>query len=1096
MANYVGTAGRDNWVGTADADTANGLDGDDTMRGLGGDDEIDGGAGDDFIFGGADNDLLRGGDDDDFLLGEAGDDIVEGGAGADSLRGDAGNDQLRGGDGNDLLRGGSGVDHFDGGADDGDDPIFGGHGDRVSFFEQAATAGVIADLRTGIISNDGFGNVETMTGIESLGADTQFADTFYGNDLRNAFIVGPGDSVYGFGGDDDFYVQGAPAVLDGGDGNDLLALRSDGGYLIPDGPDADTLADIAAASSAGWTVNLATGTLTAADGSSASFSGIERVRGGHLGDALTGDAGSNELDGFYGDDLLDGGAGADRLTGGWGADTFIVDDPLDEVIEAPGGGIDEVRTALLVAALPQQVENFLGTFAGAGPGQTVSGNSLNNRIIGSAADDVLSGGGGHDALIGGAGSDVLAGGASNDILIGGTLGANLIVNGGFETQDGSNNAQQYIHAGWDGIRGDLIFRKAPSLAGWISHDGTPFELATHNGPAFSSADGNVVLEMEAGAGEELLIHQDIAGLSPGTMMLLTFSVALPPDAVGAPGDPTGLLVFWNNVLVKVVVAESAEMTQYHLLVPAFAVGAGAGGANRLSFMELGDWDGLGTLLDGVSLRAIADDGVSDWAKYDSAADGGNLGVLANLGATPAVLDGVTIFAGRVRDTNGSFDQLNGIDSITVSTSADSWLVGSAAANRLEGGSGNDDIDGGAGADHMAGRLGNDIYLVDNAGDQVVENANEGTDEIRTALGVGATLPQRIANHYQLAANVENLTGTGLGQGLRGNALDNLIVAGSGADFIDLRDGGTDTVVSGDGRDVIYYGAAMDSTDRNDAGAAGGDPRGDLLILQGDYASQLSRELWLNEDALVGVEKLRLLKGSQTDFGDTAGNFYSYTIQTFDGNVAAGEQLVVQAGSLRVGERLDFNGSRELDGSFKVFGGRDSDVIVGGSQGDHLLGRAGDDHLVGGDGDDRLRGGLGKDRLEGNSGADVFVYAGLAGAEGYANAALESTGTDHDVLDGFNAAEDRIDLPGAVTGLTADTSGALSAATFDADLAAALGAFQAGSAVMFTPDGGDLAGRHFLVVDANGDGAYSAPADFVFEIVNPVGPLPASPDIFV
>ena len=36
-------------------------------------------------------------------------------------------------------------------------------------------------------------------------------------------------------------------------------------------------------------------------------------------------------------------------------------------------------------------------------------------------------------------------------------------------------------------------------------------------------------------------------------------------------------------------------------------------------------------------------------------------------------------------------------------------------------------DGGAGADTMIGGAGNDTYVVDNAGDVVTENANEGTD---------------------------------------------------------------------------------------------------------------------------------------------------------------------------------------------------------------------------------------------------------------------------------------------------------------------------------------------------------------------------------
>ena len=134
-----------------------------------------------------------------------------GGNGNDAMRGGLGNDAMYGGANNDLLRGGGGVDYFDGGSDDGEG--FNGIGDRVSFFEQRATQGVVADLRTGVISNDGFGNVETMVGIESLGGDTAYIDTFYGNDSRNYLTAGRGDYIYGFGGDDVLQMAAAAAVV-------------------------------------------------------------------------------------------------------------------------------------------------------------------------------------------------------------------------------------------------------------------------------------------------------------------------------------------------------------------------------------------------------------------------------------------------------------------------------------------------------------------------------------------------------------------------------------------------------------------------------------------------------------------------------------------------------------------------------------------------------------------------------------------------------------------------------------------------------------------------------------------------------------------
>lgn len=416
-------------------------------------------------------------------------------------------------------------------------------------------------------------------------------------------------------------------------------------------------------------------------------------------------------------------------------------------------------------------------------------------------------------------------------------------------------------------------------------------------------------------------------------------------------------------------------------------------------------------------------------------------------------------------------------------SGNDTLIGNAVDNLLSGGTGNDSMTGGAG---------NDTYVVDTLGDGVFENIGGGTDTVQTSLGTGGTLAQRQANAYQLGANVENLTGTSaLGQGLRGNSLANVIIGGAGEDFITLVDGGADDVKSGDGRDVIYYGASLTNADKNDAGDEGGDARGDVLIIQGNY------DITLGASALIDVEKFRVQKGSFTGWGDTAGNLYSYDITTVDANVVAGGRVVVQAGSLQLGEHLKFDGSAETDGSFQIFGGHDSDELIGSAQGDHLLGRAGNDILTGNGGDDRLRGGLGADTMDGGSGADIFVYAAQAGAEPYAVAALESTGTSHDTIIGFNFASDKIDLPQAVSALAGVTGGALNEASFNTDLAAAVDAtLVANGAVLFNPDSGDHNGDTFLVVDADGNGAYQANLDFVIQLVGASGTVPTTPDFFV
>ena len=126
------------------------------------------------------------------------------------------------------------------------------------------------------------------------------------------------------------------------------------------------------------------------------------------------------------------------------------------------------------------------------------------------------------------------------------------------------------------------------------------------------------------------------------------------------------------------------------------------------------------------------------------------------------------------------------------------ITGNDGNNLLTGGPGDDQIDGGAGNDTMAGGADNDIYVVDQAGDLVTENANEGIDTVCTTLA-----------SYDLGANVENLifTDGGIHTGT-GNEFANLLGGGSGNDTI-FAGAGADTLIGGDGNDVLVGNAGGD-----------------------------------------------------------------------------------------------------------------------------------------------------------------------------------------------------------------------------------------------------------------------------------------------
>jgi len=121
------------------------------------------------------------------------------------------------------------------------------------------------------------------------------------------------------------------------------------------------------------------------------------------------------------------------------------------------------------------------------------------------------------------------------------------------------------------------------------------------------------------------------------------------------------------------------------------------------------------------------------------------------------------------------------------------FLGAATNDWIKAGIGNDILNGGAGADTMIGGAGNDSYYVDNVGDSIIENANQGTDTVFTTIT------------YTLAANVENLTlqGTTAINGI-GNDLNNTITGNTVANTLN-GGAGADTLIGGVGNDNLSLG---------------------------------------------------------------------------------------------------------------------------------------------------------------------------------------------------------------------------------------------------------------------------------------------------
>jgi Ca2+-binding RTX toxin-like protein len=387
--------------------------------------------------------------------------LIIGGARNDVLEGRGGADTLMGLNGNDTLDGGAGSDTAD-----------------YSF----ETLAVVASLAAGTATTNNGAFVDTLVSIENLTAGLG-SDVFTGNGGENTFTyvgsfgrnfdTGGLDTYAGRNGidtidvvrlfasatvdlaggiafahysysddtggsagtkiianltsienatgsnfDDTLIGSGLANVLNGGFGNDFLEGGAGGDQLVG-GEGSDTAAYTG--SSAGVTIDLATGLASGGDAAGDTYVSIENLTGSAFGDSLTGDAGANTISGGGGDDVIFSSAGADFLYGGLGNDLIGVDNN-DFVRGGEGHDTVNADTSTIANGF---IFNFLGTeieYANANHGNDVvdaTGMTTTVTIVGFRGNDILTGGSGDDVIYGFEDDDIINGGAGFDQLIGG-----------------------------------------------------------------------------------------------------------------------------------------------------------------------------------------------------------------------------------------------------------------------------------------------------------------------------------------------------------------------------------------------------------------------------------------------------------------------------------------------------------------------------------------------------------------------------------------------------------------------------------------------------------------------------------------------------
>ncbi|MNG92882.1 Bifunctional hemolysin/adenylate cyclase precursor [compost metagenome] len=500
-------------------------------------------------------------------------------------------------------------------------------------------------------------------------------------------------------------------------------------------------------------------------------------------------------------------------------------------------------------------------------------------VTGTAGPDNLSGTAGDDVLLGLAGNDTLNGLAGNDQLFGGA--GDDILNGG------ADNDVLNGDAGNDTLNGGT---GADAMNGGAGNDTYVVDNA-----------GDSVVEA-AGGGTDLVQTSLNSHTLASNVENLTFT---------GTGNFTATANGLNNTVIG---GAGNDVINGGSGTDRMEGGAG----NDTYFVDVAgdqvvELAGAGT----DTVRALA-------SSYTLGANVENLTYLGagNFVGTGNGLDNI-LTAGVGNDT------LNG-------GAGNDTLLGNAGNDTLNGDAGDDILNGGLGADAMNGGAGNDTYVVDNAGDSIVEAAGAGTDLVQTNLA-----------SYVLASNVENLTYTGTGNfSATANGLNNTVIGGIGNDVIN-GGSGADRMEGGAGNDTYFV-----------------DTTADQVVELAGAGTDTVRTSAANYTLGANIENLTFVgAGNFTGTGNGLGNTIAGGAGNDFLNGAAGDDILQgNAGNDTL------NGDA---GNDQLLGGIGNDSLNGGDDNDSLDGGLGDDTLSGGNGNDTLFGDAGNDILSGGSGNDFI-----------------------------------------------------------------------------------------------------------------------------
>jgi len=671
-----------------------------------------------------------------------------------------------------------------------------------------------------------------------------------------------------------------------------------------------------------------------------------------------------------------------------------MDNASDVIVEVANQGIDTIQSSVN-QTLGDNLENIvlLGT-----TGITGTGNSLDNSIIGNSAGNTLKGLAGNDTLDGGAGADRLEGGAGDDIYV--------VDNSGDVLVEAANSGTDTVNSSISLTLGDNVERLVLLGSAAINATGNSLDnVLTGNGAANTLNGGAGSDSLFGLAGDDTLdggASFDRMEGGTGNDTYIVDAADLVVEAVDGGTDTVKASISFtliDNVENLLLLGSSAINGTGNGLNNTLT---GNSGANTLTGLDGDD------TLDGAAGADTLDGGIgNDTYIVDNADD---QVVEAADSGSDTVRSSISLTLGD--NVENLLLQLGSAAVIGTGNALDNSLTGNAGANTLSGLAGNDTLNGGEGADTLDGGTGNDIYFVDNAGDVVVEAADDGTDTVRSSITL--TLGAELENLVLLGSDAIDATGNGANNTLTGNSDANSLNGAAGNDTLKGL-AGNDTLNGGAGADTLDGGTGDDIYVIDDAGDvaveaanAGTDTvRSSITLTLGDNLETLvllgsaaingtgtsaSNTITGNSGANVlngaaGNDTLNGLDGNDTlDGGAGADQMEggigndTYVVDNVTDSVAeaakAGSDTVRSTITFTLGanvEKLALLGSAALNGT----GNDAANTLTGNAGINRLNGADGNDTLSGNDGNDFLTGGIGADRLSGGAGADDFVFRSLA-----------------------------------------------------------------------------------------------------------------------